>query len=154
MSQDDPSAHADPNAGGDDSSSKTERSVVDRRSGIDTRPAGAPERRTGRDRRDKSGLERLRGPGRRRPEFNRAAEEGEFSSEQFLFVAAIDAFKRANRKSFPTWTEVLEVMRKLGYRKTQPMELNLANAEDWTEPADAPAMPPEPEKAEAWDEPW
>jgi len=121
------------------------RSVVDRRSGLDTRPAGSPERRRGGDRRDASGLERLKGPGRRRPEFNRAAEEGEFSSEQFLFVAAIDAFKRANRKTFPTWTEVLEVVRRLGYRKTQPMELNLPNAEDWTEPADAPAMPPEPE---------
>jgi hypothetical protein len=154
MSQDDPSANQSERSGDEASGKTEERSVVDRRSGIDTRPAGEPERRSGRDRRDKSGLERLRGPGRRRPEFNRAAEEGEFSSEQFLFVAAIDAFKRANRKSFPTWTEVLEVMRKLGYRKTQPMELNLTNAEDWTEPADAPAMPPEPEKAEAWDESW
>lgn len=121
------------------------RSVVDRRSGLDTRPTGSVERRSGRDRRDESGLERLRGPGRRRPEFNRSAEEGEFSGEQFLFVAAIDAFKRANRKTFPTWTEVLEVIRRLGYRKTQPMELNLPNAEDWTEPGDAPSMPPEPE---------
>ena len=103
------------------------RSVVDRRSGL--------------DRRDASGLKRLRGPGRRRPEFNRAAEEGEFTDEQFLFVAAIDAFKRANQKTFPTWTEVLEVIRRLGYRKTQPSALNLPNAEDWTEPADAPVMP-------------
>jgi len=102
------------------------RSVVDRRSGL--------------DRRDASGLRRLRGPGRRRPEFNRAAEEGEFTSEQFLFVAAIDAFKRANQKSFPNWTEVLEVIRRLGYRKTQPSQLNLPNAEDWLEAADTPAM--------------
>jgi len=112
-----------------------QRSVVDRRSGI--------------DRRDLSGLKRLRGPGRRRPEFNRAAEEGEFTDEQFLFVMAIDAFKKANQKSFPTWTEVLEVMRKLGYRKTQPMTLNLNNVTDWTEPPDAPAMPAEPEDADA-----
>jgi hypothetical protein len=107
------------------------QSVVDRRSGI--------------DRRDVSGLKRLRGPGRRRPEFNRAAEEGEFTDEQFLFVMAINEFKKANQKSFPTWTEVLEVMRKLGYRKTQPMCIQLKNATDWTEAPDAPAMPPEPD---------
>jgi len=110
------------------------QSVVDRRSGI--------------DRRDATGLKRLRGPGRRRPEFNRAAEEGEFTDEQFLFVMAIDAFKKANQKTFPTWTEVLEVMRKLGYRKTQPMELSLKNAVDWTEPADAPSMPAMIEEAD------
>ena len=62
------------------------------------------------------------------------------STEQFLFVSAIDAFKRVNNRPFPTWTEVLEVIRKLGYRKTQATELNLSNAEDWQESADAPAF--------------
>jgi len=122
------------------------RSVVDRRCGLDLRPKGSPERRKSGERRlppakDETGLKRLRGPGRRRPEFNRSAEEGEFTDEQFLFVMAVQAFKNANGKSFPTWTEVLEVIRRLGYRKTQPMELNLPNCEDWLEPADAPAMP-------------
>lgn len=116
------------------------RSVVDRRSGIQ-QPIDFPERRSGIDRRDATGLKRLRGPGRRRPEFNRAAEEGEFTDEQFMFVTAIDAFKRANNKTFPTWTEVLEVIRRLGYRKTAASELNLPRAEDWVEDADAPAMP-------------
>jgi len=83
-------------------------------------------------------LERRRGPGRRRTDFLRAAEEGEMTAEQMLFVQAIDAFKRVNGKTFPTWTDVLEVVRKLGYRKTMTSELNLgANCEDWTEPADA-----------------
>jgi hypothetical protein len=62
------------------------------------------------------------------------------SPEQFLFVTAIDAFKRVNNRPFPTWTEVLEVIRKLGYRKTNASTLNISNAEDWTEPADAPAF--------------
>jgi hypothetical protein len=62
------------------------------------------------------------------------------NGEQFLFIMAIDAYKRVNNKPFPTWTEVLEVIRKLGYRKTMPSELNLPNAEDWNEAADAPAM--------------
>jgi hypothetical protein len=104
-------------------------SVVDRRTGAERRDAGEP-----------TNLERRRGPGRRRSDFMKAAEEGEMTGEQFLFVLAVDAFKRVNGKSFPTWTDVLEIIRKLGYRKTMPSELNLGDrAEDWTERPDAPA---------------
>lgn len=104
--------------------------VVDRRSGLDRRLT-SPDSGTG--------LERRRGPGRRRTDFTRAAEEGEMTPEQFLFLMAIDAFKKANEKTFPAWTDVLEVIRLLGYRKTCASELNLANAEDWTEKPDAPS---------------
>ncbi|MEE2719741.1 MAG: hypothetical protein VX727_08140 [Planctomycetota bacterium] len=99
-------------------------SVVDRRSGLDRR-----------DREDTAtNLERRRGPGRRRSDFLRSAEEGEMTEEQFLFIQAIDAFKRVNGKTFPTWTDVLAVVRKLGYRKTMPSELTLSNqTADWTE---------------------
>jgi hypothetical protein len=107
------------------------RSVVDRRSGL--------ERRRSEDVPELTGLERNRGPGRRRTDFSKAAEEGQMTDEQFLFVMAIETFKRANRKTFPTWTDVLEVIRKLGYRKTVPSSLNLDNATDWTEPPDSPA---------------
>jgi hypothetical protein len=107
-----------------------------------------PERRQGGDRREtvvdrrgeSTGLERRRGPGRRRTDFMKSAEEGQMSKEQFLFVMAIDAYKRVNQKPFPTWTEVLEVIRKLGYRKTQPMDLQLPGCEDWAEAATAPAF--------------
>ena len=79
-----------------------------------------------------------RGPGRRRTDFMKSAEEGEMTQEQFLFVTAIDAFKRVNGKNFPTWPDVLEVIRKLGYRKTMASELSLGKqVEDWTEPADS-----------------
>ena len=100
-----------------------------RKNVVDTRPPG-------------TGLERRRGPGRRRSDFMKLADEGELSPEQFLFIKAIDAYKRVNDRPFPTWTEVLEVIRKLGYRKTAESELRLEAAEDWTEPADAPAFPP------------
>ena len=89
-----------------------------------------------------TGLERRRGPGRRLSDFAKAAEEGEMTREQFLFIQAIDAFKRVNGRPFPTWTEVLEVVRKLGYRKTCAMSLDLPQCEDWDEPADAPEFPP------------
>jgi len=32
-------------------------------------------------------------------------------------MMAIDEYKRANARPFPTWTEVLEVIKALGYRK-------------------------------------
>jgi len=89
-----------------------------------------------------SGLERRRGPGRRLSDFAKSAEEGEMTTEQFMFIQGIDAFKKANDKPFPTWTEVLEVIRKLGYRKTCKMSVDLPQCEDWTEPADAPPFPP------------
>lgn len=69
----------------------------------------------------------------------RSAEEGELTSEQFMFVMAIEEFKRANGVSYPAWTDVLEVMRLLGYRKTQPSSFQLRNAEDWRESPNAPA---------------
>ncbi|MGB0766861.1 MAG: hypothetical protein ACPGYV_04050 [Phycisphaeraceae bacterium] len=94
-----------------------------------------------------NGLERRRGPGRRLSDFAKAAEEGEMTTEQFLFIQAINAFKKANDKPFPTWTEVLEVMRKVGYRKTCKMAIDLPQCEDWTEPGDAPAFPPSASEA-------
>lgn len=75
-----------------------ERSVVDRRLGLDRR----------------------RGPGRRLSDDRKAAEEGQMSTEQFDFLMAIDEYKKANARPFPTWTEVLEVIKALGYRKVAP----------------------------------
>jgi hypothetical protein len=80
------------------------------------------ERRAGEDRRHsvvdrRLGLDRRRGPGRRRSDDRKAAEEGQMSDEQFDFLMAIDEYKRANARPFPTWTEVLEVIKALGYRK-------------------------------------
>jgi hypothetical protein len=86
------------------------------------------ESRTGEDRRSETdrrgsmvdrrlGLDRRRGPGRRRSDDRRSAEEGQMSDEQFEFLMAIDEYKKANSRPFPTWTEVLEVIKALGYRK-------------------------------------
>lgn len=144
------------------------QSVIDRRTGIDRRDLAEAKARyesqkrqsgantqnaetaderalrqaselTPEDREAFTGLERRRGAGRRLSDFSRAAEEGELTTEQFLFVMAIEEFKKANQRVYPTWTDVLEVVRLLGYRKTMASELNLRNAEDWHEKPDAPA---------------
>ena len=91
------------------------RSVVDRRGSFDRR----------------------RGPGHRRTPERRAAEEGEMNEEQFEFLMAIDEYKRANQRPFPTWTEVLEVIRAIGYRKVaEPKALESFRKEDKPEPVE------------------
>lgn len=122
-------AGADPGAGFPKSSSGPQP-FVERRKAQRERRGSSVDAATG--------LERRRGPGRRLTDFLKAAEEGQMSQEQFLFLMAIDAFKKANNVMYPTWTDVLEVVRLLGYRKTQPSQLKLHNAEDWVESADAP----------------
>jgi hypothetical protein len=68
------------------------------------------------DRRSSS-LDRRRGPGRRRSDLRRQAEEGEMSDELLEFVMAIGEYKKVNNRPFPTWSEVFEVIQMLGYRK-------------------------------------
>jgi hypothetical protein len=87
-------------------------SVAEEYTGIERRQT---DRRSKVDRR--AGLERRRGPGRRRSDLRRQAEEGEMSDELLEFVMAIDEYKHLNNRPFPTWSEVFEVIRYLGYRK-------------------------------------
>lgn len=109
--------------------------VVDRRTRGERRVASSEqqaayegdERRSGEERRKDTGLERRRGPGRRRSDERRSAEEGEMTTEQFEFVMAIETYKKVNKRLFPSWTEVLEVMLQLGYRKVQGREISLEN---------------------------
>lgn len=63
------------------------------------------------------GLDRRRGPGVRKSDERKSAEDGSMNDEQFEFLMAIDEYKRQNNRPFPTWTEVLEVVKALGYRK-------------------------------------
>ncbi len=99
------------------------------------------EHRGGKDRRGsvvdrRLGLDRRRGPGRRRSDERKSAEEGEMSDEQFEFLMAIDEYKRKNTRPFPTWTEVLEVIKALGYRKVaEPQPLAQFKKEGKTNPS-------------------
>ncbi len=88
-----------------------------------------PEHRKGKERRQcvvdrRLGLDRRRGPGRRLTDERKAAEQGQMSDEQFEFLLAIEEYKRKNTRPFPTWTEVLEVIKAMGYRKVaEPQSL-------------------------------
>ena len=43
--------------------------------------------------------------------------ERDYSHAETEFMNAIQAYKQASGRMFPTWSEVLEVVRDLGYRK-------------------------------------
>jgi hypothetical protein len=94
--------------------------VTDRRSGDrgdrrhqnDRRKRSIPvavDRRSGQDRRQ----------GERRRQVDPTTCEKDYNDEEIIFMKAMDQYKRANRRPFPTWSEVLEVLRSLGYRKTE-----------------------------------
>lgn len=79
------------------------------------------------------GLDRRRGPGRRLTEERKDAEEGQMNDEQFDFLMTIDRYKRENSRPFPSWTEVLEVIRAMGYRKVaEPQSLEPFKKEEPT----------------------
>jgi len=103
-----------------------------------------PERRKGGERRGsvvdrRLGLDRRRGPGRRLTEERKSAEEGQMSDEQFEFLMAIDEYKRKNSRPFPTWTEILEVIKALGYRKVaEPQSLEKTKKEQKPKEVEVP----------------
>jgi len=86
-------------------------------------------------------MDRRRGPGRRRGEVRRAAEEGEISGELLEFIMAIDEYKRINDRPFPSWSEVFEIIHYLGYRKVaeQAGHINDASGSEVLETAGADA---------------
>jgi len=91
--------------------------VTDRR-GNERRKRTIPvavERRSGKDRRQQ---------GERRRQIDPTTCERDYSDEEIGFMRAMDQYKRENRRPFPTWSEVLEVLRALGYRKVaEPSQL-------------------------------
>ena len=89
----------------------TDRRGGDRRSGGDRRKRTIPvavERRSGKDRRQQ---------GERRRQVDPTTCERDYNEQEIAFMKAMDQYKRDNRRPFPTWSEVLEVLRALGYRK-------------------------------------
>jgi hypothetical protein len=95
----------------------TDRRAGDRR-GTDRRKRNIPvavERRKGGDRRQQ---------GERRRQVDPTTCERDYNEDEIIFMKAMDQYKRANRRPFPTWSEVLEVLYALGYRKVaEPTDL-------------------------------
>jgi hypothetical protein len=48
-----------------------------------------------------------------------SARPDEMSAEVIEFITAIDEYKRLNQRPFPSWSEVLEIVKGLGYEKPE-----------------------------------
>jgi len=111
-----------------------QRSKGGRRGGRDRRSAkpsnyAGPERRAGRDRRvlpdrrrggDRRAAQDRRSALRRKEDqeaFQKRVEEGELTLEEIEFVRAIDRYKRKFNRPFPTWSEILAIVKELGYTR-------------------------------------
>lgn len=85
----------------------------------------APERRKPAEGSAISGEERRKSP-RRKVERRRMIDpttcERDYSADEVEFMKAMDDYKRKSGRMFPTWSEVLEVIRDLGYTKPSAME--------------------------------
>jgi hypothetical protein len=111
------------------------------------------DRRTGQDRRsntdrrqkevsvkvERRKLERRVKVNRRR-QIDPTTCERDYTADEIEFMQALDAYKRASGRMFPTCSEILEVIRDLGYQKQAQSEEPQAATEtaDATNPA-APA---------------
>ncbi len=102
----------------------TDRRQGDRRQGDRRkRPVPVAIERRGKDRRQQ---------GERRRQVDPTTCERDYTDDEILFMKAMDQYKRANRRPFPTWSEVLEVLLSLGYRKV-------------AEPTVMPGLQPQPD---------
>ena len=105
----------------------TDRRNADRRA-QDRRQKNVPiarERRSGGERRQQ---------GERRRQVDPTTCERDYTDEEIVFMKSMDNYKRDNRRPFPTWSEVLEVLRALGYRKVAEATALPGN----TRPVDVP----------------
>ena len=95
-----------------DAIAAAERRMQNRRIGGDRRRTGleqdfkAPERRAT----DRRKVERRR-------LIDPTTCERDYSLDEVEFMKAMDEYKRKSGRMFPTWSEVLEVVRGLGYAK-------------------------------------
>lgn len=91
-----------------------ERRAQNRRIGGDRRTAGNNTKYDGEERRTSP---------RRQVERRRLIDpttcERDYSGDEIEFMKAMDEYKRKSGRMFPTWSEVLEVVRSLGYAKPE-----------------------------------
>ena len=53
-------------------------------------------------------------------------DQRDYSDQEIDFMKAMDDYKRRSGRQFPTWSEVLEVLHSMGYRKVaEPTDIML-----------------------------
>jgi len=120
--------------------SKRTEVVMDRRTSQDRRKSN--ERR----KKNVSATAERRGGQRRKVQRRRQIDpttcERDYSADEIEFMQALDAYKRANGRMFPTCSEILEVIRDMGYVRVSPgAEVPPSGTDSSPAPATADAGP-------------
>ena len=82
-------------------------------------------KRKGNDRRKTGSVDAREQPTKERRKVQRRRQidpttcEREYSEQEIEFMRAMDEYKRASGRMFPTCSEILEVLTKLGYRQVE-----------------------------------
>jgi hypothetical protein len=100
-----------------------DRRMGDRRKG-DRRSGGGKSP----DRERRKSSDRRKSPGRRKSDFEisehrkveRRINEYPMSEEELEFIKAVNDYKQCYNKPFPTWSEILHILKGLGYEKKAP----------------------------------
>ena len=107
------------------------------------KPASGDEQVTIDRRRDEqvtaAPLERRQKVNRRR-QIDPTTCERDYSDQEVEFMNALDDYKRTSGRMFPTCSEVLEVIRGLGYVKLSPSELAARTQDEPSDFADEPSL--------------
>jgi ribosomal protein L25 (general stress protein Ctc) len=128
-------------------SQETDRPAEDPRSEEGLAPGVPYERRkrnipVALDRRAKNAAEKRKNSERRRL-IDPTTCERDYTEEELEFMKAMERYKRENRRPFPTWSEVLEVLRSLGYRRVaEPTPLPTGKRERNASSPSTDSLPP------------
>ena len=108
-------AKANQKASADSTGSDT-AAEVDRRSSKDRRTAEERRKKSEPVKAERRKLERRAKVNRRR-QIDPTTCERDYTDDEIEFMNAMEEYKRASGRMFPTCSEILEVVRKLGYQK-------------------------------------
>lgn len=116
------------------------KSVAKSKSATEPKSVVTLDRRTTGDRRNQpNAAVAERRPVERRAKVNRRRQidpttcERDYTIEEVEFMTAMDEYKRRNGRMFPTCSEVLEVIRSLGYEKRAKVDPVIASVEQTVE---------------------
>ncbi len=70
----------------------------------------------------------------RRRQIDPTTCERDYNAEEIVFMHALDEYKRSSGRMFPTCSEILEVVRSLGYTKLTEEEQQLLDSINQVEP--------------------
>ena len=85
----------------------------------------------------------------RRRQIDPTTCERDYTNDEIEFMQALDAYKRANGRMFPTCSEILEVIRDLGYERVTRDDAPAEDLDLQDEIIDVEAIAEEPEEAGA-----